>query len=38
MWCESGEVVPGGIVYQPVESDIIEGFYGVCSDNIEIYK
>ena len=38
MWCESGEVVPGGIVYQPVDGDMIEGFYGICSDNIEKYK
>lgn len=38
MWCEPGEIVPGGIVYQPVYCDNVEGFYGVCSDNIENYK
>lgn len=38
MWCEPGEIVPGGIVYQPVYCDNIEGFYGVCSDNINQYK
>lgn len=38
MWCESGEVVPGGIVYQPIKTDDLKGFYGVCSDEIEIYK
>ena len=38
MWCESGEVVPGGIVYQPGYVDTVKGFYGVCSDNIELYK
>lgn len=38
MWCEPGEIVPGGIVYQPVYSDNIEGFFGVCSDNINQYK
>ena len=38
MWCSPGEIVPGGIVYQPIETDNIDGFYGVCSDNIENYR
>jgi hypothetical protein len=38
MWCEPGEIVTGGIVYQPTESDNTEGFFGVCSDSIERYK
>lgn len=38
MWCEPGEIVPGGIVYQPLEGDDMEGFFGVCSDFISRYK
>lgn len=38
MWCEPGEIVVGGIVYQPTETDSTEGFFGACSDSIERYK